>query len=104
MYNDALSHCTANKRRADLNVKCAGTNTATDMSLEYLSPQDLGLEASHVPQGWPQTKPHRYPFNGGLTDYCRLVGPGVLVGLGFKAPQMGLVVGNEFLYFILVKC
>ncbi len=73
------------------------------MQLEYLAPKDLGLEAQHVPKGWPHPKEPLYPFSGGLIDYCRLVAPGVLVGVGWKAAIPGKDVGRRFLHFLLVK-
>ena len=80
-----------------------GESAPADMSLEYLHPLDLGLTTHQVPEGWPKPKAHKYPFDGGLVDYCRVVGPGVLVGKGLKAPTDGGKVGNEFVHFLLVK-
>ena len=85
------------------NTVDVGERALSDMSLEYLHPQDLGLAAHDVQEEWPQPKAHMFPFDGGLIDYCRFVGPGVLVGKGLKAPKDGHNVGNEFVYFLLVK-
>jgi len=81
----------------------AATDELTDVQLEYQSPNDLGLQPEHIPKGWPQPKQPLYPFSGGLVDYCRLVAPGVLVGVGWKAPRPGRDVGRRFLHFILVR-
>ena len=79
---------------------CAATDELTDMQLQYQS-DDLSME--HIPKGWPQPKEPLFPFNGALTDYCRLVAPGVLVGVGWKAARPGRDVGRRFLHFMLVK-
>ena len=81
----------------------AATDELTDMQLEYQSPANLKLEQNHVPEGWPHPKEPLYPFDGGLVDYCRLVAPGVLIGVGWKAARPGRDVGRRFLHFILVK-
>lgn len=81
----------------------AATDELTDVQLEYQSPANLLLKHDQVPQGWPQPKEPLYPFNGGLVDYCRLVAPGVLVGVGWKAARPGRDVGRRFLHFLLVK-
>ena len=84
-------------------VVAAATEELTDMQLEYLSPEDLKVAPQHLPPTWPQPKEPRYPFDGNLTDYCRMVAPGVLVGVGWKAPQPGIDVGRRFLNFMLVR-
>lgn len=76
------------------------TDELTDMQLQYQS-DDLSME--HIPKGWPQPREPLFPFNGGLTDYCRLVAPGVLVGVGWKAARPGRDVGRRFLHFMLVR-
>ena len=81
----------------------AATDELTDLQLQYQSPENLQLEPQHLPKSWPQPREPLYPFNGGLVDYCRLVAPGVLVGIGWKAAQPGRDVGRRFLYFMLVK-
>lgn len=81
----------------------SATDELTDVQLEYMSSPELGLAVEDVPKGWPQPKEPLYPFNGGLTDYCRLVAPGVLVGVGWKTAQPGKDVGRRFLHFMLVK-
>ena len=81
----------------------AATDELTDLQLEYQSPNDLSLQPEHIPKGWPQPKQPLYPFSGGLVDYCRLVAPGVLVGVGWKAPRPGRDVGRRFLHFMLVR-
>ena len=73
------------------------------MQLEYLSPSDLQLAPDQLPKQWPLPKAPLYPFNGGLTDYCRMVAPGVLVGVGWKAARPGKDIGRRFLHFMLVK-
>lgn len=73
------------------------------MQLEYLSPDDLQLAPDQLPKQWPPPKEPLYPFNGGLTDYCRIVAPGVLVGVGWKAARPGKDIGRRFLHFMLVK-
>lgn len=84
-------------------VCCAATDELTDVQLEYMSSPELDLAVEDVPKGWPQPKEPLYPFSGGLTDYCRLVAPGVLVGVGWKTAQPGKDVGRRFLHFMLVK-
>lgn len=79
------------------------TDELTDVQLDYQSPIDLGLQPEHIPMGWPHPKQPLYPFSGELVDYCRLIAPGVLVGVGWKAPRPGRDVGRRFLHFILVR-
>ena len=88
---------------AILSLCDAATEELADLQLDYLAPEDLGLEPEHVPKGWPRPKPPVYPFSGGLTDYCRVVAPGVWVGVGWKAARSGRDVGRRFLHFMLVK-
>ena len=73
------------------------------MQLAYQPPASLALQPDQLPQGWPQPKEPLYPFSGGLVDYCRLVAPGVLVGVGWKAARQGKDVGRRFMHFLLVK-
>ena len=74
------------------------------MSLTYKEPEDLPLKLQDLPDdSWPRPGPHRFPFNGGLVDYMRPLGPGVFVGCGWKEkPESGLV-GERFLTFVLVR-
>lgn len=73
------------------------------MQLEYASPEDLNLAPGELPRQWPQPKEPLFPFNGGLIDYCRMVAPGVLVGVGWKAARPGKDIGRRFLHFMLVN-
>ncbi|KAK9817074.1 hypothetical protein WJX72_009087 [[Myrmecia] bisecta] len=81
------------------------TREVTEMQLEYLQPDALGLTAADLPpeQHWPAPKGPLYPFSGDLTDYLRPVGPGVYVGVGWKAARKGKDQGRRFLSFILAK-
>lgn len=81
----------------------AATDELTDVQLQYYSPENLCLEPQHLPKNWPRPREPLYPFSGGLVDYCRLVAPGVLVGVGWKAARPGKDVGRRFLYFMLVR-
>ena len=78
----------------------AGTNTLTDAQLQYLPLEFMHIQSHDLPQGFPQPKEPRWPFSGGLTDYMRAVGPGVLVGRGWKQTSSK---GIGFLYFLLVR-
>lgn len=78
------------------------TGELADMSLEYLSGDSLALRPESLPSAgrWPQPAlDHRWPFNGGLVDYVRPVGPGVYVGVGWKLGKGAR--GKQFLYFIM---
>lgn len=80
------------------------TEEVADAALDYVSPEELGLELDDLPDSsWPLPKRHLYPFSGGLTDYIRPVGPGVYVGVGWKAPRPGVDLGKQFLHFMLVR-
>lgn len=83
----------------------AGTNELTDLQLEYLPLDKLKLKKSDLPQGLPQPGNPRWPFTGRLRDFMRPVGPGVMVGRGWKQPVESLdpADGSDFLYFVLVK-
>lgn len=94
--------CMANRSIIDI-FAAAATEELTDMHLNYKSPADLNLAPEQVPRNWPQPKEPVYPFNGGLTDYCRMVAPGVLVGVGWKAARPGKDIGRRFLHFMLVR-
>ena len=74
-----------------------------DLQLEYLPPNLLNLNAEDLPaaERWPQPGQHRPPFDGGLVDYCRAVGPDVWVGVGWKQDQPGP--GERFLHFLLAR-
>jgi len=79
------------------------TGEVADVSLEYLEPQELPLRKDDLPRSaWPAPGPQRYPFNGGLVDYLRPVGPGVFVGCGWKERLDNGLVGERFLTFVLV--
>ncbi|KAK9909479.1 hypothetical protein WJX75_002916 [Coccomyxa subellipsoidea] len=80
-----------------------GTNELSDLQLEYLNEEQLGLQPADVPSSgrWPHIRPPRWPFNGGLVDYLRAVGPGVYVGVGWKQP--GTAKAKRFLHFLLVR-
>jgi hypothetical protein len=75
-----------------------------DLQLEYLPPDALGLLATDIPiSSWPHPTQQRFPFHGGLSDYLRPIGPGVYVGVGWRAPRRGTDVGRRFLHFMLVR-
>ncbi|EIE24458.1 hypothetical protein COCSUDRAFT_61884 [Coccomyxa subellipsoidea C-169] len=80
----------------------AGTNELSDVQLEYLD-ERLGLKPSDVPSTgrWPHNRQPRWPFNGGLVDHLRAVGPGVYVGVGWK--HLGTANAKRFLHFMLVR-
>ena len=88
-----------------MTICSSGTKQLSDLQLEYLEPDESDMSPEIIPKGWPQfQKPNaRYPFNGGLIDYCRLIGPGVMVGLGWKKRKEGMAVGTEFLHFLLIR-
>ena len=48
----------------------AATGEVSDVQLEYLSPEALGLQPADLPRDktswWPQPRQHRWPFDGGL--------------------------------------
>lgn len=48
----------------------AGTNELSDVQLEYLDEERLGLKPSDVPSTgrWPHIRQPRWPFNGGLVS------------------------------------
>ena len=48
----------------------AGTNELSDLQLEYLNEEQLGLQPADVPSSgrWPHIRPPRWPFNGGLVS------------------------------------
>ena len=55
------------------------------MSLAYLEPEDLQLEGPQLPRtAWPAPRSQLPPFAGGWTDYVRVAGPGVYVGVGLR--------------------
>eukprot|EP00898_Chlorokybus_atmophyticus_P004015 jgi/Chlat1/4614/Chrsp293S04359 len=64
-------------------VTITATDVAADICLVYGTGQ-LQLRPPDIPAGWPMPAPHLYPFNKGLRDYLRLVGPGVLIGQGWN--------------------
>jgi len=80
------------------------TGEAADLSLSYLEPGALRLSREDLPEEtWPSPGKHRFPFGDGLVDYVRPVGPGVLVGCGWKeSPSNGLS-SERFLTFVLVN-
>ena len=62
------------------------TREMADLQLEYLPPKLLNLSQEDLPENesWPLPGPHRPPFDKGLVDYCRAVGPDLWVGVGWK--------------------
>ena len=85
---------------------CAATGELADVSLEYLPASTLALEHKHLPDAprWPEPAEHqRWPFDGGLVDYLRPVGPGVFVGVGWYAREAGRRKYKQFLYFVLAR-
>ncbi len=46
----------------------AATDELSDVQLEYLDPEELGLQPADVPScgRWPHIRRHRWPFSGGL--------------------------------------
>ncbi|KAK9837628.1 hypothetical protein WJX74_001669 [Apatococcus lobatus] len=79
------------------------TRELADLQLEYLPSSLLNLTAEDLPahESWPQPGHQRPPFDGGLIDYCRAVGPDVWVGVGWKQDRPGP--GERFLHFLLTR-
>ena len=48
----------------------AGMNELSDVQLEYLDEEQLGLQPADVPASgrWPHIRPPRWPFSGGLVS------------------------------------
>lgn len=66
------------------------TGELCDMTLQYLDPYELGLQSDDIPRSaWPRPRPQRRPFDAGFTDYVRVVGPGMLVGMGYRTRASG---------------
>jgi hypothetical protein len=83
-----------------------GTNELCDFTIEYLDPEDLDLMPEEIPRAsWPGPKRQRAPFDEGFVDYVRLVGPGVVVGMGMRthAAGSGVPVFPSPLYFVMAK-
>jgi hypothetical protein len=78
--------------------------------LETESLADIGSVASGY--GWPAPKAvSPVPFNNRFTDYIRVVGPGVFVGLGYQEEGHPLTDGNKLmhvfprpLFFTMIRC
>jgi hypothetical protein len=80
------------------------TGEVAEVSLTYKEPEDLPIKLQELPDdSWPRPRPHRFPFDGGLVDYMRPVGPGVFVGCGWKETPASGLVGERFLTFVLVR-
>jgi hypothetical protein len=82
----------------------AGTTSPTEVRLEYQSLDRLELDRGSVPESLPTPKEPIWPF-GGLTDYMRIVGPGMFVGRGWKQAD-GVTdnrKGSGFLHFVLIR-
>lgn len=60
---------------------------------------------SHSPISSPFLQ--RIPFSQGYVEYCRVVGPGVVVGMGYRtqddAPGQSIGSSLNPLFFVLVK-
>ncbi|KAK9861257.1 hypothetical protein WJX84_011529 [Apatococcus fuscideae] len=81
----------------------SATREMADLQLEYLPPKLLNLSQEDLPENesWPLPGPHRPPFDKGLVDYCRAVGPDLWVGVGWKLD--GRAPGERFLHFLLAR-
>ncbi len=85
-------------------VLIAATGEASDLQLTYSDPASLRLDGADLPPHWPSPRDPLPPFSGGLVDHMRAVGPGVFVGVGWKAPREGKrELGRRFLHFVMVK-
>lgn len=76
------------------------------MEISYLEPDQLGLDSSSLPvASWPTPAPQRRPFDLGYVDYVRALGPGVLVGMGYRtqAAGSGVPLVPSPLYFIMAR-
>jgi len=79
------------------------TGEVADVSLDYLEPENMPLTREDIPRSaWPTPGKHRFPFDGGLVDYMRPVGPGVFVGCGWKETLDAGMIGEQFLTFLMV--
>lgn len=81
------------------------TGELSDFQFHYDEPVEFDISEDEIEKyGWPPIKEPSFPLHGGLTDYVRPVGPGVYVGVGYRAPRMEKNdLGRRFLYFALVK-
>lgn len=81
-----------------------------DLTIQYPeTPTGLRLPITAIPKSsWPRPKRLRAPFNKGFTDYVRVAGPGVMVGLGYRTEAeidegSGLPLFPSPIYFAMAK-
>ena len=81
-----------------------------DMVLRYALPpaEERELAALASDLGWIGPRDNPPPFNGDFTDYVRVVGPGVLVGLGYQEenPTVGSGLSRLLprpLFFVMIR-
>ena len=90
-------------------VYVPGTRERADLMLDY---RDVPVTSSALPKdaraggvSWPAPRLALYPFDT-LVDYLRPLGPGVLVGKGYRLksdPERISEIPSEFLSFVLVR-
>eukprot|EP01024_Parvocaulis_polyphysoides_P011699 TRINITY_DN1410_c0_g1_i8.p3 TRINITY_DN1410_c0_g1~~TRINITY_DN1410_c0_g1_i8.p3 ORF type:complete len:295 (-),score=17.82 TRINITY_DN1410_c0_g1_i8:1023-1907(-) len=60
------------------------TGQMTDLQFNFFKPSELDIHDDDIPLHWPKPRRPVYPFEGDLTDYVRVVAPGVYVTWGWK--------------------
>lgn len=90
-------------------VYVPGTRERADLMLDYrdvpVAPSALPKDARAGGVSWPAPRLALYPFDT-LVDYLRPLGPGVLVGKGYRLktdPERVSEIPSEFLSFVLVR-
>jgi hypothetical protein len=84
-------------------VSVPGTNERADLALDYrnvpVMPHSTPRDVAAGGVSWPRPRLALYPFDT-LVDYLRPLGPGVIVGRGYR-----LIDGapKAFLSFVLVR-
>ena len=89
---------------SDDSVSVPGTGERADLALDYrdvpVMPNSTPLDARAGGVSWPRPRLALYPFNT-LVDYLRPLGPGVIVGRGYRLVDG--VSPKKFLSFVLVR-
>jgi len=89
---------------SDDSVSVPGTGERADLALDYrdvpVMPNSTPLDARAGGVSWPRPRLALYPFNT-LVDYLRPLGPGVIVGRGYRL--IDGVSPKKFLSFVLVR-
>lgn len=80
------------------------TGEMTEMQIRFLTKNETERSMTRIPDSWPTPRDPAFPFDGGLTDYLRPIGPGCYVGVGWKEPRLEFGdMGRRFLTFLMIK-